>query len=218
MKSKNEKLNKNNKEEPPFSRSIYNKDNFEEFCGLEIDWNIKSVNRNDLPSELSDETCNFIDLFRRKTATEKTEWEFYIDYVNNEIIHCLHGKETTVKDWIHSGLMENRNILSIHNHPKGTYSAPSAKNFEILCHPFENYEIICAENEYWILEAKGQYTQKCIKTIRRKIKRIFFKCDIGNYNPKKTETYDSNKEYSKKLTKYINNLKNNLKLSKKEYQ
>ncbi len=32
------------------------------------------------------------------------------------------------------------------------------------------------------------------------------------------ENYDRNIEYSKELTKYINNLKNNIKLIKKEYR
>jgi hypothetical protein len=85
------------KDKIPFSDSLYNKDNFKEFCELEIDWEINSVKRGDLPKELSDEACEFVNLFRRKTAKEKTEWNFYIDYETNEIIHCLHGKSTTGK-------------------------------------------------------------------------------------------------------------------------
>ena len=122
MKTKNKKITKINKEKLPLSESIYNKKNFEEFCELEIDWNIKSIDKNDLPNELSDETCEFIDLFRRMTSNEKTEWNFYIDYESNEIIHCLHGKSTNVKDYIPSGLMQERKIITIHNHQKGTYS------------------------------------------------------------------------------------------------
>ena len=121
------------------------------------------------------------------TVNENTEWNFYIDYENNEIIHCLHGKATNVRDWIHSGLMKNRKILSIHNNPNGTYSAPSPQNFEILKHEFENYEVICGAGEYWILEAKGRYSKSCLKKIRRKIKKIFYKCELENYNPKKRE-------------------------------
>lgn len=201
-----------------FSYSVYNKSNFRTFCELKEIKTAKIIRINDLPSEFNEDLCNFINLFRRKTINEQTEWEFYIDYENNEIIHCLHGKETNVNDWIHSGLMKNKKILSIHNHLQGTYSAPSAENFEVLKHEIEDYEIICATNEFWILEAKGQYSKYCIKKIRKKIRKIFFKWDIENYNPNKCETYDSNEEYSKNLTKYINNLKNNIKLSKKEYR
>lgn len=51
MKPKTKKIAKNNKEKLPISRCIYNKENFEEFCELEIDCNIKSIDRNDLPNE-----------------------------------------------------------------------------------------------------------------------------------------------------------------------
>lgn len=218
MKSKNKKINKNKEEKFSFSRSVYNKDNFKEFCKLEIDCNLKSVHKNDLPHEISDETCEFIDIFRRKTANEKTEWEFYIDYENNEIIHCLHGKETNVKDWIHSGLMENRKILSIHNHPKGTYSAPSAKNFEILDHEFEDYEIICAEKEFWILKAKGSFDAEWICDVKKEIYRIFKKCDnLEGVPTEKIPFTDSNKLYENELKIFINNLKSNISLTKKEY-
>ncbi len=162
------------------SYSVYNKNNFKKFCGLKEDKTTKALLKNDLPSEFDAELCEFINLFRRKTANEQKEWEFYIDYENNEIIHCLHGNSTKVKDWIHSGLMKNKKIFSIHNHIKGTYSAPSWKNFEILDHEFEDYEIICAEKEYWILEAKGHFDEKCIKKMKRKIKKIFFKCKLNN--------------------------------------
>lgn len=165
------KGNLNKKEELSLTNPIYNRANFKEFCELETDWNIKSVKKEDLLGELTDETCEFIDLFRRKTANEKTEWNFYIDYEKNEIIHCFHGQETKVRDWIHYGLMENRNIISIHNHPKGTYSAPSPQNFEILKHEFEDYEIICAEKEYWIIKAKGYFKNR--KLIQEGIFEIF---------------------------------------------
>ena len=114
-------------------------------------------------------------MFRRKTINEKTEWEFYIDYENNEIIHCLHGKATNVGGWIHSQLMKNKKILTIHNHIKGTYSAPSCENFEILEHEFEDYEIICAEKEFWILEAKGKFNEEWIWDVKREIYEIFKK-------------------------------------------
>ncbi len=158
-------------------------------------------------------------MFRRKTINEKTEWEFYIDYENNEIIHCLHGKSTDVSGWIHSGLMKNKQILTIHNHIKGTYSAPSWKNFEILDHKFEDYEIICAENEYWILEAKGKYNQLYVEKFKAKIEEIY-QYTISKSFEKNIhfENYNANEDYSKRVQKHINKQKNNIKLIKKEYK
>ena len=198
-----------NKEKLSLPNSIYNKNNFKEFCRLKTDWNIKSVDKNDLPEDISEETCEFINIIRRKTANETTEWNFYIDYENNEIIHCLHGGETNVKNSIHSALMQNRKILSIHNHPPGTYSAPSATNFEILEHEFEDYEIICAEEEYWILEAKGYYQNR--EKIQQEILKIFNSINKSN-------ELNKNKQYSYNLTKFINKLNQNIKLTKKEYR
>lgn len=210
MKSENKKINNNTKEKLPFSSSRYNKNNFEEFCKLEINRNIKSISRNDLPDELSEETCEFIDLFRRMTVDEETEWNFYIDYENNEIIHCLHGQATEVKDNIHEALMKDRKIVTIHNHPKGTFSAPSSDNFEILEHEFENYEIICAENEYWILESRSKYSKKYVEKFKTKIETIFQDIKQKSKNP--------NNEYSNELSEYINSSKDNIKLTNKEYR
>lgn len=214
MKSENRKIsnimeNKKFRQKLPLDNPIYNKDTFEEFCELEIDWSVKSINKEDLPDEVSGEVCEFISMFRRMTVHEKTEWNFYIDYKNNEIIHCLHGGETNVKDWINSGLMKNRKILSIHNHPQGTYSAPSPANFEILGQEFENYEIICAEEEFWILEAKGYFKTK--NDIKSEINEIF--------NTILTHPYKiQNQVYSEKLKNYINNLNQEINISNKEYR
>lgn len=127
-----------------FETSIYNKENYKEYCKLKLDKNIATINKNDLPDELTDELCQFISDFRRKTVNEENEWNLYIDYEKNEVIHCFKGQNTNVTGWINLKEMENRKILSIHNHPKGTFSAPSADNFEILQFTFEDYEIICS--------------------------------------------------------------------------
>ncbi len=59
-----------------FSYSIYNKENFEIFKKLKVDTTVKSINKNDLPQELSDETREFIEIFHRKTVNEPVEWNF----------------------------------------------------------------------------------------------------------------------------------------------
>lgn len=198
-----------------FSYSVYNNDSFKKFCELKEDKTTKPIDAKDLPSEFDEGLCNFINLFRRKTVNEKTEWEFYIDYENNEIIHCLHGKSTVVSGFIHSALMEKRKIVTIHNHIKGTYSAPSSENFEILEHEFEDFEIICAENEYWILKANGKFNREWIRDVKREIYDIFKRCDgLGD----SFEGINSNELYEKELEIFINNLKSDITLTKKEYK
>ena len=208
--------NVNASKKEAFSYSIYNNENFESFKRLKVDTTVKSIDKNDLPSEFSEETCEFIEIFHRKTVNEPIEWNFYLDYEKNEIIHCFKGDAISVKGKIHSGLMKNRKILSIHNHPPGTYSAPSASNFEILEHEFEKYEIICSENEYWILNAEETYEKIEIEIFKTKIEHIFQKSNMKHNSSKKK--YNSNDEYSKELCKYINNLEKNIKLIKKEYR
>jgi hypothetical protein len=114
--------------------------------------------------------------------------------------------------------MKKRKILTIHNHPKRTYSPPSHENFEILGHEFEDYEIICAENEFWILEAKGKYDEKWVCDVKKEICRIFEECrDFkGTFSGEKLNN-ELNKIYEKELKIFINNLNSNIKLSKKEY-
>lgn len=192
-----------------FETSIYNKENYKEYCKLKLDENITSINKKDLPDELTDELCQFISDFRRKTVNEENEWNLYIDYEKNEVIHCFKGQKTNVTGWINLKEMENRKILSIHNHPKGTFSAPSSNNFEILDHEFENYEVICAEEEYWILEAKGKY--KIRKNIQDEVSRAF-------ESIKNSKQKDKNKKYSKILTAYINNLNIDIKITKRAYK
>lgn len=192
-----------------FSYSIYNKENFESFKKLKVDTTAKSIDRKDLPQELSDETCEFIELFRRKTENESIEWNFYIDYEKNEIIHCILGSSNQSLGWINTEEMKNRKILSIHNHPKNTYSAPSAANFEILEYEFEDYEIICSQEEFWILKAIRKYE------IREKIHKdisIIFE-SIKNSNSK-----NKNNIYSEIVINYINNLNQKIVLTRKEYR
>ena len=218
QKSIVENSGKNKKpEKEEFSYSIYNKNNFKKFCELKENKTAKLILQKDLPSEFDAELCEFLNLFRRKTIDEKSEWEFYIDYENNEIIHCLHGKSTKVKDWIHSGLMKNKKILSIHNHIKGTYSAPSCENFEILNHEFEDYEIICAEKEYWVLEAKGKFDDNWICDVKKEIYKIFKKCDSLDGFPDEKVQLSKNELYKTELEILINNLKSNISLRQKEY-
>ena len=215
---KNDKKNKKQNNEP-FKTSIYNKYNFKKFCELKEEKTTRRICKNDLPPEFDEKLCDFINLFMRKTMNVKNEWEFYIDYENNEIIHCLHGKSTTVGGLIHSALMENKKILTIHNHIKGTYSAPSRKNFEILDHEFEDYEIICAEEEYWILEAQGKYPLEYVEKFKTEIEIIFQ--DTRKKSIEKNailENYNPNEDYGNRIEEHINKQNNNIKLTKKEYR
>ena len=191
--------------------SIYNRNYYNEFLRLEIDWNTKTIDKNDLPKDLSKEACDFINLFRRKTHNETREWNIYLDYETGEIIHCFIGEGNSVKGIINTNILNERKILTIHNHPKDTYSPPSATNFEILEHEFEDYEIICSYGEYWILESKEKIDLIVIKKIKQEIKHIFIECENLKESSK-------TKKYEKELINFINNLKINISLTKKEYR
>ena len=65
-------------------------------------------------------------------------------------------------------------IASIHNHPHQYYSPPSGKNFEMLSNEFEEYELISAKNELWILESKEMiFDDEIVEKIRENANKSF---------------------------------------------
>ena len=124
-----------------------------EYKKLEIK-DCPSVNRRDLPDEFSSEAYNTIDDFIKKTHDLEYECALYFDYKSGQILKCEMGRINEVKIDFIEGEFENNHVASIHNHPKSVFSPPSGKNFGILTRDFEDYELISAPNELWILKAK----------------------------------------------------------------
>lgn len=204
----------------PIFGSAYNDEDFLEYQRLEVDWTIKSVLSDDLPSDFCDEACWLVDEFRRKTVNENVEWMLYFDYKTGEVIYCWKGREGRSGGDYKSIHFQGRNIASIHSHPKGYYSFPSPENFDILENDFEDYEIITSIHAMWVVEFKGAVGEKVRVNFQKELK---FK--INSIKRDVEQFYDVNdaQEIVEKIVgshllnevKYINNI--GLTLNKKEY-
>ena len=142
---------------------------------LAIDWSIPSVKIDDLPSEFSKKACNLVDLFRRKTINLDFECMLYFDYVTGEIIYCFIGNENYLEEFIDESFFKNKNVASIHNHPRKGISPPSSNNFQIIEIEDEDYEIISSYDNIWILKSKGVYSKRFRNEINFDVENIFIK-------------------------------------------
>ena len=188
------------------------KTDYDEYRGLKVDCSVKSINPNELPKEFSKRTIKEINKFRRKTANLNYEWMLYIDYENGEILECIKGIVGEVTGVINLNKFKNRKVVTIHNHPADFLSPPSYDNFELLKYDFEDYEIICSKDEFWIIEAKGILNKKDIKIIRKNVKLLYD--NAIDYS--KDDSYSS-EIYGNNLLKYLKN-KKDIKLMKKRYE
>ena len=185
---------------------------YDEYRKLKIDCSLKSINPKDLPNEFSRKTIDEINKFRRKTANLTEEWILYIDYENGDILECIKGVAGEVYGVINLSTFKNRKVVSIHNPPEGFLSPPSYDNFELLKFDFEDYEIICSEDEFWIIEAKGILKEKDIRIIRKNVKLLYDNAiDYSNDDISANEIYGSN------LLKYLKN-NNDIQLMKRGYE
>ena len=187
---------------------------FLKYCRLDVDWDIDSISAEDLPGDFSLKAVKLIDLFRRKTVNLPYECLLFFDYKTGEIIYCFveDNLEGIVFEEIYESHFENHHIASIHNHPKGFLSAPSAHNFQILEIEDEDYELICGYDEFWILEAKGVFDESVVEEIRKKACDIYFNSFLNDNN------YLTNELYGEFLINFINNkIEDNIKLNKVRY-
>ncbi len=182
------------------------------YMNLSIDKSVESILKEDLPQEFCDRACNEIDIFRRKTVNEKDEWIIYLDFKTGEVLDYIKGVGGEVIGEILESRYYGRKIVAIHNHPKGYLSPPSYDNFGILRFPFQDYEIICSEDEFWILEAKGVVNNRDFKVLKKNIKALYYHSfDFAE------DDESLNLIYERNLLKYLNN-KININLIKKEYK
>lgn len=180
-----------------------------EYRKLKIDCSVKSINPNDLPEEFSKGIIKEINRFRRKTANLNNEWMLYIDYENGEILECIKEGAGEVTGVINLNTFKNRKAVSIHNHPEDFLSPPSYDNFELLRYDFEDYEIICAKDEFWIIEAKGILNNRKINVLRKNVKLLY-----ENSIDYSKDDLHSNEIYGDNLLKYLKN-KKDIKLMRK---
>lgn len=124
-----------------------------EYEKLEIKDN-PSIKLKDLPDEFSLNAFKIIDEFIKKTGHLEYECAIYFDYLTGQILKCSMGNINEVSIVFRDGEFENNHVASIHNHPKSVFGPPSGKNFGIFLRDFEDYELIVASDELWILKAK----------------------------------------------------------------
>ena len=181
---------------------------FLKYRHLEVNWNIKAITKKDLPNDFSNKAVKLIDLFRKKTINLDYECLIYFDYITGELIYCFvndNGK-CKIEDIVDETQFKGKNIASIHNHPKGSLSAPSGENFQIFDLWFEDYELISGYDEFWIIEAKGVVE-----------KSTEIKKEIYSFYLDYLEDNISDSLYSNYLINYFNHNKNNIKITKKEF-
>lgn len=187
---------------------------------LKIDKAVKSINPEDLPKEFCRDACKLVDEFRRKTVNLDDEWMLYFDYATGEVIYCFEGEGGRTGGVYESVNFENRNIASIHNHPKKFYSFPSHDNFEILEKDFEDYEIICSLNSFWIINYEGILDEKQRHNLHRDLFRIFQTIDSYikiNYSKNMNVGNMIDEMYSEYMLSYLSNNYDTIKISKMRY-
>ena len=193
---------------------------FARYRHLPINWSISPITKEDLPDDFSQKAVNTVDMFRRKTYDLDYECLIYFDIHTGNIVSCnFSNKEPDeVNAVIFPHCLKGMHIASIHNHPHQYYSPPSGKNFEMLSNEFEEYEIISAKNELWILESKEMiFVDEIVEEIRKNANKSF-KSYLNEANVELKESYriidNVDRDYGFYLLSYLNNEFENIKLTK----
>lgn len=111
------------------------------------------------------------------------------------------------------------NIASIHNPPNQYLSPPSGKNFEMLGLDFEEFEIISAQKELWILESRKLVLEEVvIEKLRKKFDDALnssFDEVVKEFDEKYLILDNVNEIYGDFLLNYLNNKCDKIKLTRK---
>ena len=67
----------------PFELKLKDQE-FLKYCHLDVDWNVDSISKGDLPPEFCKKAVNLVDLFRRKTVNLPYECLLFFDYKTGE--------------------------------------------------------------------------------------------------------------------------------------
>ena len=187
---------------------------------LSINWDISPITKEHLPDEFSQKAVETVDMFRRKTYDLNYECLIYFDIHSGNIVSCNFSDSgpDELNAVIYPECLRDMNIASIHNHPPNYYSPPSGKNFEMLSKEFEEYEIISARNELWILESKEMiFDEEKISEIRKNADESF-ESYFEEINVGLKEGYrvidNVDRNYGIFLLKYLNKEFDNIKLMK----
>ncbi len=153
---------------------------FQKYRYLEVNWSISPITKDYLPEEFSPQAVKTVDMFRRKTINLNVECMILFDYITGDIVSCNFSGESEddkVESIVYPKVFRNMCIASVHNHPIDYCSPPSGKNFQMLGFDFEDYELIFAKNELWILKSKEiVLNDREIEEIRKKVSYFFDAC------------------------------------------
>lgn len=195
---------------------------FQKYRHLEVNWDIPPITKEDLPEECSPQAVKTVDMFRRKTIDLNVECMILFDYITGNIVSCNFSDESgedKVESTVYPKLFGDMHIASVHNHPIQYSSPPSGKNFQMLGFDFEDYELIFAKNELWILESKEiVLDDKTVEIIRTKANEYFDAClekAALNFEEGYLALDNLERCYGGRLLKYINNQFVNIKLSRR---
>lgn len=184
---------------------------FMKYRHLPVNWDIEAVRNDDLPDEFSPDSVKLVDIFRRKTIDLDYEVMLIFDYKTAELIYCFvnnNGESNQILGSVDDDIFIERNIATIHNHPKGYASPPSAENFQILELEFEEYELVSSYDSLWILESKSLISEEDIYEIKNNIKEL--------YDFSISENISNHDEvYGNLLMKYINSSPFEIKLTRR---
>ena len=193
---------------------------FMKYRHLPVNWQIKPVTGNDLPEEFSQEAVKLIDLFRRKTIDLTYEVMLIFDYETGQIIYCFVNDDESGEVYgdVDEIIFEGKHISVIHNHPKKFYSPPSSRNFQILGLDFEDYELISSWDSLWILQSKEKIPEEQITEIKEEIQLLNDTATKKAYQEYSEDGFRKASDiYGELLLRYINNLKANVKLTRRDY-
>ena len=174
----------------PIEAKVKDKE-FARYRRLPINWSISPITKDDLSDDFSQKAINTVDMFRRKTYDLDYECLIYFDIHTGNIVSCnfSNNEPYEVNAVIFPHCLKGMHIASIHNHPHQYYSPPSGKNFEMLSNEFEEYEIISAKNELWILESKEMiFVDEIVEEIRKNANKSF-KSYLNEANVELKESY-----------------------------
>ena len=193
---------------------------FMHYYHLNINWEINSVKKEDLPDEFSTKAVKIVDLFRRKTIDLDYEIMLIFDYKTGELIYCfVNEKSGEVSGEVDETIFEGKHVAIIHNHPRGFYSPPSSRNFQILSLNFQDYELVSSWDALWILQSKEEISPEIIGEIREEIQLLYENSTENAYikYPDKSIGFKKASDlYGELLLKYINNQGLNIRLIRRD--
>ena len=197
-------------------------DEFMHYRHLNVNWEINSVKKEDLPDEFSAKAVKIVDLFRRKTIDLGYEVMMIFDYKTGELIYCFVNDEKPgeVNGEVDESIFDGKHIAIIHNHPKGFYSPPSSRNFQILSLDFQDYELVSSWDALWVLEFKDKMSPEVINKLKEEIQLLYENSTENayvKYSDRSIGFKKSSDMYGELLLRYINNQGLNIKLIRRDF-